>query len=121
MIVSPYCSRHSQTRSTNSSRPISSRLVPSASSCFSTWRCVAMPAWSVPKIHLARRPRMRATRMQASWIDAFSAWPMWRLPVTFGGGTAIEKFSAALPSGAGLKMPASSQRANTRPSTSAGS
>ena len=29
-----------------------------------------MPAWSVPKIHLARRPRMRATRIRASWIDA---------------------------------------------------
>ncbi len=42
-------------------------------------------------------------------------------PVTFGGGTAIEKFSAASPSGSGWKMPASIQRANTRDSTSAGS
>ena len=33
----------------------------------------------------------------------------------------IEKVSAALPSGAGLKIPASSQRANTRASTSPGS
>ncbi len=41
-------------------------------------------------------------------------------PVTFGGGIAIEKLSAASPSGSGWKMPASSQRANTRPSTSSG-
>ena len=41
-------------------------------------------------------------------------------PVTFGGGIAIEKFSSALPSGSGLKMPDSFQRANTPPSTSAG-
>jgi hypothetical protein len=33
---------------------------------------------------------MRATRIFKSWIDAFSACPMCRLPVTFGGGTAIE-------------------------------
>ena len=46
---------------------------------------------------------------------------MCRTPVTFGGGTAIEKFSAASPSGSGWKMPDSSQRANTRASTSAGS
>ncbi len=32
MIVSPYCSRQRQTRSTNASRPISSRLVPSLAS-----------------------------------------------------------------------------------------
>ncbi len=42
-------------------------------------------------------------------------------PVTFGGGTAIEKFSLGVPVGSGWKMPASSQRANTRASTSAGS
>ena len=42
-------------------------------------------------------------------------------PVTLGGGTAMEKFSAASPSGSGLKTPASSQRANTRDSTSAAS
>ena len=46
---------------------------------------------------------------------------MWRLPVTFGGGTAMEKFSSGVPSGSGWKIPASSQRANTRASTSAGS
>ena len=50
----------------------------------------------------------------------FSAWPMCSAPVTFGGGTAIEKFSSALPSGSGLNTPACSQRSNTRDSTSAG-
>ncbi len=45
---------------------------------------------------------------------------MCRTPVTFGGGTAIEKFSSASPAGSARKMPASSQRANTRCSTSAG-
>ena len=59
MIVPPYCRRQRQTRSTNASRPISSRLVPSLRSWRSTCFWVAMPAWSVPKIHFARRPSMR--------------------------------------------------------------
>ena len=42
-------------------------------------------------------------------------------PVTFGGGTAIEKFSCAVPSGSAWKIPDSSQRAMMRGSTSAGS
>ena len=42
-------------------------------------------------------------------------------PVTFGGGIAIEKFSSGVPSASGWKIPASTQRANTRGSTSAGS
>ena len=105
----------------NASRPIAWRLVPSDSSCFSTWRCVAIPAWSVPKIHFARCPRMRARRMQRSWIAALSAWPMCSEPVTFGGGTAIEKFSLASPAGSGWNIWASRQRANTRDSTSPGS
>jgi len=53
-IVPPYCSRHCHTRSTKASRPIASRLVPSASSWRSTCFWVAMPAWSVPRIHFAR-------------------------------------------------------------------
>ena len=90
MIVPPYCSRHCHTRSMNASRPISSRVVPSPSSCFSTCFCVAMPAWSVPRIHFARLPRARWKRISASWIEPLSAWPMCSAPVTFGGGTAIE-------------------------------
>ena len=42
-------------------------------------------------------------------------------PVTFGGGTAIEKFSSGVPAGSGWLMPDSSQRARIRGSTSAGS
>ena len=59
MIVPPYCERHSQTRSTNASRPIARRLVPSETSDFSTCAWVAMPAWSVPRIHFVRCPRIR--------------------------------------------------------------
>ena len=59
MIVPPYCSRHCQTRSMNASRPSSSRLVPSVASSFSTCRCVAIPAWSVPSVHFVRRPSIR--------------------------------------------------------------
>ena len=64
---------------------------------------------------------MRATRAQTSWIEAFSAWPMCSSPVTLGGGTAMEKFAAASPTGSGLNAPASSQRCHTRASVSAGS
>ena len=67
-----------------------SRLVPSEASSFSTWAWVAMPAWSVPKIHFVRRPFMRLKRISTSWIAALSAWPMCSAPVTFGGGIAIE-------------------------------
>ena len=60
MIVEPCSRRHSHTRSMNASRPISSREVPSSFSACSTFTWVPMPAWSVPKIHFARCPRMRA-------------------------------------------------------------
>ncbi len=86
----PYRRVHSHVRSTNASRPICSRLVPSAFSAFSTCVCVAMPAWSVPRIHFVRLPRMRLRRISASCIVLLSAWPMCRAPVTFGGGIAIE-------------------------------
>jgi hypothetical protein len=90
MIVPPYCSRHRHTRSTNALRPSAWRLVPSDHSSRSTWVCVPIPAWSVPRIHLVRFPRMRASRISASWMEPFSAWPMCSAPVTFGGGIAIE-------------------------------
>ncbi len=48
-------------------------------------------------------PRMRLRRISESWIDPLSAWPIWSTPVTFGGGTAIEKLSSASPSGSGWK------------------
>jgi hypothetical protein len=118
----PPCSRvQSQTSSTNLSRPRSSFSTSCFASLPSTCFCVAIPAWSVPKIHFARRPFMRAQRMSTSWIEPFSAWPMCSAPVTFGGGTAIEKFSLASPSGAGWLIPDSSQRCAIRGSASAGS
>ena len=59
MIVPPNSSRHSHVRSMNSSRPSASRLVPCCFRRFSTWVWVAMPAWSVPRIHFDRAPSMR--------------------------------------------------------------
>ena len=49
-----------------------------------------MPAWSVPKIHFVRFPRMRASRISVSCTEPLSAWPMCSAPVTFGSGIAIE-------------------------------
>ena len=92
--------------------------VPSAFSARSTWVWVAMPAWSVPRIHFVLRPCMRAWRISASWIEPLSAWPMCSAPVTFGGGIAIEKFSSGVPVGSGWKSPDASQRSNTRGSAS---
>jgi hypothetical protein len=89
MITPPYSRSHSQTRSTNASRPRSKRVVPSFRSSFSTTAWVAIPAWSYPGCQSALKPRMRCQRMRTSWIEPFSAWPMCSAPVTFGGGTTI--------------------------------
>src|SRR3954447_22149685 len=121
MIVPPNSSRHSHVFAMNASRPISSRLVPCCLRRFSTWVWVAMPAWSVPRIHFARRPRWRWKRINVSWTEPLSAWPMCSAPVTFGGGIAIEKFSSGVPSGSGWNSPESSQRSTMRGSTSEGS
>src|SRR3954471_23102955 len=59
--------------------------------------------------------------MSVSCTEPLSAWPMCSAPVTFGGGPAIEKFSSAVPSGSGEKIPLSSPPAITRGWTSAGS
>ena len=61
-----------------------------AASWRSTTICVAMPAWSVPGCHKVSRPRIRWKRISVSWIVWSRACPMCRLPVTLGGGTAIE-------------------------------
>ena len=58
-MIPPYSSRHCQTRSMNAARPSSSRDVPSARSSLSTCVWVAMPAWSVPSVHLVRWPSIR--------------------------------------------------------------
>src|SRR3954447_26498285 len=121
MIVPPYSARHAHVRSMNASRPSSSREVPWDFSSFSTCVCVAMPAWSVPRIHFVRRPSMRWWRISVSWTEPLSAWPMCSAPVTFGGGIAIEKFSSAVPAGSGWNRPEASQRSTMRGSTSRGS
>ena len=47
--IAPPCSAfHSHVRSRNASRPSSRRLVPSATSAFSTSACTAIEAWSMP-------------------------------------------------------------------------
>src|ERR671938_315303 len=59
--------------------------------------------------------------MSVSCTEPLSAWPMCSAPVTLGGGIAIEKFSAGVPSGSGWNRPDSSQRCTMRGSTSLGS
>jgi hypothetical protein len=49
-----------------------------------------MPAWSVPGCQSTARPRIRQYRTSVSWIVLSSAWPMCRLPVTFGGGMTMQ-------------------------------
>ena len=75
-MVPPYSCVQSQHASMNLSRPISKREMPSLFSFLSTLVCVAMPAWSVPRIQRVERPRMRAIRTMASWMESSVAWPM---------------------------------------------
>ena len=89
LMVPPDCSFQAHTRSTKATRPTSFREVPSATSCFSTTFCVAMPAWSVPGIQSASRPCMRRKRISTSCTVLFSPWPMCRTAVTLGGGITI--------------------------------
>ena len=117
-IVPPYCLRHSQTRSMNASRPRSWRRLPSLRRAFSTTFCVAMPAWSVPGTHSTSRPCMRRQRVRTSWIVSFRAWPMWRMPVTFGGGMTMLHGS---PSPFGLNLPVFSHHGYHLASSAAGS
>jgi hypothetical protein len=72
------------------SRPSAWRSVPSRASCFSTTFWVAIPAWSVPGIHSAFFPSMRAKRVRISCRVLLRMCPMWSTPVTFGGGITIE-------------------------------
>ena len=65
--------------------------LPCSASSRSTTICVAMPAWSVPGCHSASRPCMRRQRISVSCTVKVSAWPMCRLPVTFGGGIMMVK------------------------------
>ncbi len=95
-------------------------MLPAARSCFSTTFWVAMPAWSVPQIQSVSKPCMPRSRISASWIVPFSAWPMCSSPVTLGGGTAIT-YGGRSDAGSAEKASAASHAANTRASTSPGS
>src|SRR5262245_33375105 len=65
---------------------------------------------------------MRSNRQRMSCKVMLSAWPIWREPVTFGGGITIVKDPAPLRSGwPARKAPDSSQAAVIRPSTALGS
>ena len=99
----------------NAFRPRSDRSLPSAASWRSTTFWVAMPAWSVPGTHSTSCPSMRLKRHNTSWRVLFRACPMWREPVTLGGGITMEKDGAPEPAGA--KWSAASQRAYHSPST----
>jgi hypothetical protein len=88
-MIPPYSAFHSQTFSTNFSRPRSWRVLPSWARSFSTTFWTAMPAWSMPNTQRAFRPCMRRRRISTSWIEPFRAWPMCSAPVTFGGGMAM--------------------------------
>ena len=87
----PYFSFHSQTRSRNSSRPRSWRLILSVSlSSLSTTICVAMPG-----VIRARQPeRVEAAHplpADEHVLDGGrSAWPRCSEPVTLGGGMTME-------------------------------
>ena len=90
VMVPPDSAFHCHTRSRNASRPRSWRDCPCAASWRSTTICVAMPAWSVPTCHSVSRPLMRAWRISRSITVLLKAWPMCRLPVTFGGGITMQ-------------------------------
>src|SRR5580698_7691012 len=91
-IFPPYFSFHSQTRSSNFSRPRSCRVRFSVASCFSTMICVAIPAWSIPGTHSVTFPHILCQRTWASMIECSNIWPMCSEPVTFGGGITNEKY-----------------------------
>ena len=82
-----YSSFQAQIRRTNSSRPMSWRvLFSSRRRRVSTTACVAIPAWSVPGIQRASYPCIRRQRIRMSCKVLLSACPRWSAPVTLGGG-----------------------------------
>src|SRR6202046_1879634 len=91
-MAPPYSSRHAPTFATKAERPMSLREEPSAASWRSTIIWVAMPAWSVPGTQRAVSPRMRCQRVRMSISAWLSMWPMWRRPVTLGGGRRMVNF-----------------------------
>src|SRR3989338_1411870 len=91
IMVEPYSSRHLHTSLRNSSLPKSCLFLPALASFFSTTFWVAMPAWSVPGIHKLEKFCILFHRIRISCKVLFKAWPIWRMPVTFGGGITMVK------------------------------
>ena len=60
---------------------------------FSRIVCTAIEAWSVPGRQSTFLPRRRWKRTIVSIRAVLKAWPICRLPVTFGGGITTEKGS----------------------------
>jgi len=89
MMVPPDSSssaRHARERS----RQRSSLGLALGASGASTTTWVAMPAWSGAR-HPQRAEAIHALHpISTSCSVLFSAWPMWREPVTLGGGMTIE-------------------------------
>ncbi len=73
--------------------------------------CVAMPAWSVPGCQSVSKPRMRCQRVRTSCRVLLNAWPMWRTPVTLGGGMRTQNVSSRRAPAPAAKAPASSHAA----------
>ncbi|GJE41843.1 hypothetical protein AEGHOMDF_1012 [Methylobacterium soli] len=90
-MAPPDSAFQAQTRSTKASRPRLRRSgAPVSARRRSTTIWVAMPAWSMPGCHSTSRPRMRSKRTSMSCSVLLRAWPIWSVPVTFGGGITMQ-------------------------------
>ena len=56
----------------------------------------------MPGCQRTLKPSIRFQRTRMSWSVLFSAWPMWREPVTFGGGMTMQ-YGFALEKGSARK------------------
>ncbi|MNX70910.1 hypothetical protein D3C86_1022090 [compost metagenome] len=63
--------------------------MPCSASMATTLASVAIEAWSVPGTQQVLYPCDLARRIRMSCTLLFSAWPMCKTPVTFGGGITI--------------------------------
>ena len=91
VIIHPCFLFHSRVLSINFSLHKSSLVFHSSANALSTLFWVAIPAWSVPGIQRVLYPDILFHLTNTSWIDSSRIWPIWRIPVTFGGGITIAK------------------------------
>ena len=117
-MMPPCSSFHSQAYFRNSSRVRSSLDIPISLSLATTLLSVAMDAWSVPGTQQAFFPSIRALRTSTSLSVLLSTCPIWRIPVTLGGGMTM--VYGSLSSGSEWKHLCSSHQAYHLSSTSAG-